>query len=79
MQLRKKLIETSLIGVISLPAGVFQPYSGVKTSILILDKEKSKKIANQLVQDQRVQHAVKNDYSEGEELDTVIKNFILSL
>ena len=43
-QLRKKLIETSLIGVISLPAGVFQPYSGVKTSILILDKEKSKKI-----------------------------------
>jgi hypothetical protein len=42
-------------------------------------KEKSKKIANQLVQDQRVQHAVKNDYSEGEELDTVIKNFILSL
>jgi len=41
-QLRKKLIETSLIGVISLPAGVFNPYSGVKTSILILDKEKSK-------------------------------------
>ena len=42
-------------------------------------KEKSKKIANQLVQDQRVQYDVKNDYSEGEELDTVIKNFILSL
>ena len=42
-QLRKKLIQTSLIGVVSLPAGVFQPYSGVKTSILILDKEKSKK------------------------------------
>ena len=42
-QLRKRLVETSLIGVISLPAGVFQPYSGVKTSILILDKEKSKK------------------------------------
>ena len=41
-QLRKKLIETSLLGVISLPAGVFQPYSGVKTSILILDKEKNK-------------------------------------
>ena len=41
-QLRKTLIETSLIGVISLPAGVFQPYSGVKTSILILDKEKNK-------------------------------------
>ena len=42
-QLRKRLIETSLIGIISLPAGVFQPYSGVKTSILILDKEKNKK------------------------------------
>jgi type I restriction enzyme M protein len=45
-QLRKKLVETSLVGVISLPAGVFQPYSGVKTSILILDKEKSKQNDN---------------------------------
>jgi type I restriction enzyme M protein len=43
-QLRKRLIETSLIGVISLPAGVFQPYSGVKTSILILDKKLNKQI-----------------------------------
>ena len=41
-QLRKRLIETSLIGVVSLPSGVFNPYSGVKTSILILDKQKSK-------------------------------------
>ena len=41
-QLRKKLIETSLVGVISLPAGIFQPYSGVKTSVLILDKKISK-------------------------------------
>ncbi|WP_372938598.1 N-6 DNA methylase, partial [Seonamhaeicola sp.] len=41
--LRKILIEDSLIAVISLPAGVFQPYSGVKTSILILDKALSKK------------------------------------
>ena len=41
-QLRKRLIETSLIGVISLPGGVFQPYSGVKTSVLILDKKKNK-------------------------------------
>ncbi len=38
-QLRKKLIENSLVGVVSLPAGVFNPYSGVKTSILILDKK----------------------------------------
>lgn len=35
--LRKVLVENSLVAVISLPAGVFQPYSGVKTSILILD------------------------------------------
>ena len=42
-ELRKQLIESSLIGVISLPSGVFKPYSGVKTSILILDKEMNKK------------------------------------
>ena len=42
-QLRKLLVENSLIAVISLPAGVFQPYSGVKTSILILDKQIAKK------------------------------------
>ena len=41
--LRKKLVEDCLIGVISLPAGVFNPYSGVRTSILILDKERSQK------------------------------------
>ena len=41
--LRKKLVEDCLIGVISLFAGVFQPYSGVKTSILILDKELNQK------------------------------------
>ena len=37
-QLRRLLVETALAAVVSLPAGVFQPYSGVKTSILILDK-----------------------------------------
>ncbi len=37
-QLRKMLVEDCLVAVISLPAGVFQPYSGVKTSILIMDK-----------------------------------------
>jgi len=42
-ELRKQLIENGLVGVISLPAGVFNPYSGVKTSVLILDKKKSKK------------------------------------
>ncbi|MCZ2394569.1 MAG: N-6 DNA methylase [Chitinophagales bacterium] len=42
-QLRKMLVQDSLIAVISLPAGCFNPYSGVKTSILILDKRLAKK------------------------------------
>ena len=37
-QLRRLLLDESLVAVVSLPGGVFQPYSGVKTSILILDK-----------------------------------------
>ena len=37
-QLRKLLVEEYLVAVVSLPAGVFNPYSGVKTSILILDR-----------------------------------------
>ncbi|MDL1897805.1 restriction endonuclease subunit M/S [Anaerolineae bacterium CFX7] len=41
--LRKMLVEKYLVGVISLPAGVFNPYSGVKTSILWLDKTLAKK------------------------------------
>ncbi|MFM7852288.1 MAG: N-6 DNA methylase, partial [Flammeovirgaceae bacterium] len=42
-QLRQLLVQDSLIAVISLPAGCFNPYSGVKTSILILDKKLAKK------------------------------------
>jgi type I restriction enzyme M protein len=42
-QLRKMLVEEYLVAVVSLPAGVFQPYSGVKTSILILDKSLAKR------------------------------------
>lgn len=37
--LRKMLVDNNyLYAVISLPAGVFNPYSGVKTSILLLDR-----------------------------------------
>lgn len=36
--LRKMLVQNSLVAVVSLPAGCFNPYSGVKTSILLLDK-----------------------------------------
>jgi type I restriction enzyme M protein len=42
-QLRKMLVQDSLIAVISLPAGCFNPYSGVKTSVLLLDKKLAKK------------------------------------
>lgn len=41
-QLRKNLVEDGLYAVVSLPGGVFQPYSGVKTSILIFDNEIAK-------------------------------------
>lgn len=41
--LRKYLVEDGfLYAVISLPAGVFNPYSGVKTSILLMDKTLAK-------------------------------------
>ena len=45
-QLRKLLVEEFLVAVVSLPAGVFQPYSGVKTSILILDRALAKRAAH---------------------------------
>lgn len=40
--LRKMLVEIHLAAVISLPAGVFNPYSNVKTSILVLDRAVAK-------------------------------------
>lgn len=40
--LRKMLVEHYLYAVVSLPAGVFNPYSGVKTSILLMDKTLAK-------------------------------------
>ena len=41
-ELRRMLVDNSLVAVVSLPAGCFNPYSGVKTSILILDKSLAK-------------------------------------
>jgi len=40
--LRKMLVENYLYAVVSLPAGIFNPYSGVKTSILLMDKQIAK-------------------------------------
>lgn len=43
-QLRKMLVDDNYLwAVISLPAGVFNPYSGVKTSILLFDRERAVK------------------------------------
>jgi type I restriction enzyme M protein len=44
--LRKMLVDGYLYAVVSLPAGIFQPYSGVKTSILLMDKTLAKKSDN---------------------------------
>lgn len=45
--LRKKLVDEGYLhAVISLPSGVFQPYSGVKTSILVLDRQKARESEN---------------------------------
>ena len=41
-ELRKNLVENGLYAVVSLPGGVFQPYSGVKTSILLFNNELAK-------------------------------------
>jgi len=41
-QLRKNLVENGLYAVVSLPSGVFAPYSGVKTSILLFNNELAK-------------------------------------
>lgn len=42
--LRKLLVDDNYLwGVISLPQGVFNPYAGVKTSVLLLDKNIAKK------------------------------------
>ena len=41
--LRKMLVEDRFLwAVVSLPAKIFEPYSGVKTSILFLDKKRAK-------------------------------------
>ena len=40
--LRKMLVDNYLYAVVSLPAGIFNPYSGVKTSILLMDKQLAK-------------------------------------
>jgi type I restriction enzyme M protein len=46
--LRRMLVENYIWAVVSLPAGVFNPYSGVKTSILSMDRNLAKRTDNVL-------------------------------
>ena len=39
VSVRKEIVDNSLWGVISLPSGIFNPYAGVSTCILLLDKK----------------------------------------
>lgn len=41
-EIRKNLVQNGLYAVVSLPSGVFNPYSAVKTSILLLNSDISK-------------------------------------
>jgi type I restriction enzyme M protein len=68
-ELRKMLVENSLVAVVSLPAGCFNPYSGVKTSILILDKSLAK------AADTIAFFKVENDgYGLGAQRRAIVKN-----
>lgn len=69
-ELRKLLVDKNyLFGVVSLPAGLFQPYSGVKTSILLLDKTLAKKT------DKLIFVKIENDgFSLGAQRKEIIKN-----
>jgi len=69
-ELRKFLIEDNYLwAVVSLPAGVFKPYSGVKTSILFLDRERAKK------NDEIIFVKVSNDgYDLGDQRRAIKKN-----
>ena len=46
--LRKLMLSNHLVSIMSLPSGVFNPYSGVKTSILVFDNQLSKTTDNLL-------------------------------
>lgn len=46
--LRKNMVEDGLFAVVSLPSGVFWPYSGAKTNILFFDNTLAKKTTDML-------------------------------
>jgi len=77
-QLRETLINEHLIGVISLPSGVFMPYTGVKTSILVLDRTTAKTKSSVLFSEIKhigVSLGVKRTVSEHNDLPSVLHDY----
>jgi type I restriction enzyme M protein len=77
-KLREMLIHEFLVGVISLPSGVFMPYTGVKTSILILDRVAAKRMPSILFSEIKhigVSLGVKRTPSEHNDLPTVLRDY----
>jgi type I restriction enzyme M protein len=77
-RLRELLVNEALIGVISLPSGVFQPYSGVKTSILILDRRLAKSrstILFSVVRAIGVSLGIKRTATERNDLPHVLRDY----
>lgn len=76
--LRKMLVDQFLVAVFSLPSGVFLPYSGVKTSILMLDKQLAHAKQNVLfstITDVGFSLGAKRDIIEKNDLPTVLLDF----
>ena len=77
-KLREMLVKDFLIGVISLPSGVFMPYTGVKTSILILDRGEARRNPNIIFSDVRqigFSLGVKRTPTEHNDLPDVLRDF----
>jgi len=77
-QLRETLVNDFLIGVISLPSGVFMPYTGVKTSILVLDRVTAKRKPDILFSEVKhigVSLGVKRTVSEYNDLPDVLRDY----
>ena len=63
LELRRKLVEDyDLLAVVSLPAGVFKPYAGVKTGVLVFRRpESANKDKKEKRQDKVWFYEIKND------------------
>ncbi len=77
-QLHETLVNDFLIGVISLPSGVFMPYTGVKTSILVLDRVMARRNSNILFSEVKhigISLGIKRTPSEYNDLPDVLRDY----